>query len=94
MTKKWTSDAILKPAIRMTVLSMVAVAWYLLAGYLFLVFFPTNFRYYNTLITDQGTTTFDVYYLWAWIPTLLIFTIGIFWASGLLNQLWRILSRL
>lgn len=94
MTRKFASQAILKPAIRMIVISMIAIGWYLLAGYLFLDFLPQNFAYYNNLITRQNTTVYDVYFIWAWIPTLFLFTMGIFWASGLLRQLWGILSRI
>lgn len=91
---RFVFKAILQPAIRMMVLSMMAVGWYLAAGYIFLVFLPTNFVVYTTALKNAGYTTYDVYFIWAWLPTLTILILGIFWASGLLGELWEIVKRL
>ena len=92
--KRFVTKSVLQPAIRMTVLSMIAVGWYLIANFLFLDFFPLNFNAYNTMVKNSGSTTYDVYFVWAWIPTIFIFVVGIFWASGLLGELWEVLKRL
>lgn len=92
--RRFAIKAVLQPAIRMTVLSMIAVGWYLAAGYIFLVFLPTNFVVYTTTVKNAGYTTYDVYFIWAWIPTLFLLVVGIFWASGLLGELWEIVKRL
>lgn len=91
---RFVIKAVLQPAIRMVVLSMIAIGWYLAAGYIFLVFLPTNFVVYNTTLKNAGYTSYDVYFIWAWIPTLTLFMLGIFWASGLLGELWGIVKRL
>jgi len=73
---------------RMSLCVLAAVAWFILSIELFLVYLP-QFKYYQTLITDQATTTQDVWYIWAWIPTLLILVFGIFWASGIVGKFWN-----
>ena len=88
----FANQALLKPVKRGAICTIAAVGWYLTSGYLFLVFFP-QFGLYNTIISNMGTNTFDVYFFWSWIPTLIIFVFGgIFWASGLGAKIMEVLE--
>ena len=76
-----------RPVVRSIVAIIAAVSYNLGSTYALLYWLPSNFNYYNTLISNQGTTVYDAYLFWTWIPTLIIFMIGLFWASGLFGKM-------
>jgi hypothetical protein len=82
-----------RPVMRMSFCVGIVIAWFsYLAPYIFLFFLP-QFKYYETVfVSNPGTTDADVFFWWAWIPTLLILVLGIFWSSGLLGKLWEALN--
>ena|SRR2546425_11014757 len=84
-------EAVGRPALRMLLVTIFCISWFIGSAYAFLDFLPANFAYYNRLIVAQGTNNNDVWFFWGWIPTLFIFIIGLFWATGVLGRFWRIL---
>lgn len=91
--KNYAMQAVARPMMRMSLCVLIAVSWFILSIQLFLVYLP-KFNYYNRLITAQGTTSEDVWYIWAWIPTLVILVFGIFWASGIIGKFWDAVKEL
>jgi len=85
-------ELVARPMFRMAICSLVATAWFILSVLIFQVYLP-QFAYYNTLIKAQGTTSNDVWFIWAWIPVLLLLVVGIFWSSGILGIVGKAISR-
>ena len=63
-----------------------AVGWFLLPPFIFLFWLP-QFNLYNNWLTNQGTTANDVYFFWAWVPTIVWLIFGIFWAGGVIDMI-------
>jgi hypothetical protein len=83
--KNVAMETVARPMMRGSITVIAAVAWFILSIQLFLVYLP-QFGYYETIINAQGTTDQAVWYIWAWIPVLIILVIGIFWASGIIGK--------
>ena len=87
----WIS-ALLSPVKRGLLCMIFAGSWWLAAEYLIFTFLP-NFNVYNNYLTRSGNTSYDVFLIWAWIPSLTILILGcIFWASGLAGRLWDVIA--
>lgn len=89
--KRAMMEAVGKPMMRGSITVLMAVAWFIGSVFIFQVYLP-QFNYYERILINQGTNDNDVWFIWAWIPTLLILVIGMFWSSGILGKLWEILS--
>ena len=89
--KRAMMEAVGRPMMRSTITVIAAVGWFLLSVFIFQVYLP-QFNYYERVLINQGTNDNDVWFIWAWIPTLLILVIGMLWSSGILGKLWGILS--
>jgi len=88
-TRKLDCEVAGRPVLYMSFCVVLAITWFIFSGYLFLAFLP-QFNYYETVfVLNPGTNDYDVYFWWSWIPTLSILVFGIFWASGLLGNLWK-----
>jgi hypothetical protein len=70
---------------------IAAVGWFILSAIIFQWWLP-QFPFYVTLLKDEATTANDVWYIWAWIPTIAILALGIFWSSGLFGKIWEALT--
>lgn len=82
-----------QPAMRMAVMTIGAVGWFILSIWIFLVTLP-QFPYYETLVKNQGTTDAAVWYIWAWIPVILMIVVGIFWSSGMFGRIWDVIREI
>ena len=86
-------DAVGRPVMRGSITVIAAVGWFILSIFLFLVYLP-QFKYYEFTITNRGFTDNDIWFFWAWIPTLAVLVLGIFWASGVFAKIEEALSNL
>lgn len=91
--RKAAMEMVGRPMLRGSITVIAAVGWFLLSVFIFQVYLP-QFGFYVQILANEGTTQNDVWFIWAWIPTLLILVLGIFWASGLFGKLWRIMQNL
>lgn len=91
--RKIAMETVGRPMLRGSITVISAVAWFILSVLIFQVYLP-QFNYYNQILINQGTNANDVWFIWAWVPTLLILVLGIFWASGMFGKMWEIMRRL
>jgi len=91
--KRLLWDVVGRPVMRIAITSGVCFFWYISIAYLTLAYFP-QFNYYEQHLINQGTNDNDVFLFWAWIPIYAFMLTGIFWASGLIGDFWKMIRRL
>lgn len=84
----WLWPAIGRPTLRMCVVVLVGVGWFIASSQLFLAWLP-QFRFYEQWITNFGTNDNDTFLFWTWVPEVLLFLLGIMWASGVIGEIWK-----
>jgi hypothetical protein len=77
-----TAQKFMYMIVRFAIVTVSGVAWFIASTELFLTFLP-KFAFWETLISNIGTTDANAYFFFLWVPEILLFVIGTFWMMGL-----------
>jgi hypothetical protein len=86
MGKKWLWGAVGRPVMRMLIVILIGVAWFIASSELFLAWLP-QFNFYEQWIKNYGTNDNDTFLFWTWVPEVFLFLGGIMWSSGIFGEL-------
>ena len=86
MGKKELWGAVGRPAMRMGIIILIGVSWFIASAQIFLAWLP-QFHFYEQWVTNYGTNDNDVFLFWTWVPEVFLFIGGMMWSAGIFGEL-------
>lgn len=78
--------AVGRPAMRMGIIILIGVSWFIASAQIFLAWLP-QFNFWEQWIKNYGTNDNDVFLFWTWVPEVLLFIGGMMWSAGIFGEL-------